>query len=214
MSIQSPTGWAPDDLFAKDKVANAKEYRTQVARQLRIIEECNAGQDLREGLQKTPQRVTRMWLDELTSGYKVNIEELFRTFDDHEGYDGVIALRDIPVRSQCEHHLVPFVGYAHVGYLPGERVIGLSKLPRLVDAYSRRLQLQERLTQQIHDAIEQFLEPRGAIVVVVAEHLCMTLRGVQAPGTKTVTSALSGLFRDPDEQARDEFFKLIHLNGH
>src|SRR4051812_21002818 len=211
--MTSPTGYAVNDLFGKDKKSNEKEFRLQVARQLRIIEECGVGVDLREGLQRTPMRVTRMWLEELTSGYKVDVPSLFRTFDDHEGYDGMVALTRIPVRSQCEHHLVPFVGYAHIAYFPGDRVIGLSKLPRVVDAYARRLQLQERLTQQIHDALDLNLEPRGVIVVIEAEHMCMTLRGIQAPGTKTMTSAVSGLFRDPVERAKDEFFALIQ-NGH
>lgn len=213
MSTTSPTGFAIEDLFGKSREDNAKEFRLQVARQLRIIEECGPGVDLREGLQRTPMRVQRMWLEELTSGYAVDVPGLFRTFDDHEGYDGMVALTRIPVRSQCEHHLVPFVGYAHVAYFPGDRVIGLSKLPRVVDAFARRLQLQERLTQQIHDALEVNLQPRGVIVVIEAEHMCMTLRGIQAPGTKTMTSAVSGLFRDPVERAKDEFFALIK-NGH
>lgn len=213
VTIQSPTGFAVDDLFGKDRVTNAKEFRLQVARQLRIIEECGVGEDLRQGLQRTPQRVTRMWLEELTAGYSIDVPSLFRTFDDHEGYDGMVALTRIPVRSQCEHHLVPFVGYAHIAYFPGDRVIGLSKLPRVVDAFARRLQLQERLTQQIHDSLDENLDPRGVIVVIECEHLCMTLRGIQSPGTKTMTSAVSGLFRDTEERAKEEFFSLIK-NGH
>lgn len=198
-------------LWPQDRVTHRKRFTTSVHNQLRVMEECGRDEDLRPGLERTPLRVTRMWLDELTSGYKVDIETLFqRVFDDHENYSGMVALSDIPVRSQCEHHLVPFVGYAHIAYFPEKRVIGLSKLPKLVDAYSRRLQLQERLTQQIHDAIEKYLDPRGIIVVIEAEHLCMTLRGVQAPGTKTMTSAVSGIFRDTNEYAREEFFALIN----
>lgn len=176
---------------------------------LRVLEGSTLGKDLRPGLERTPHRVTKMWLEELTSGYKVDIPSLFRTFDDHEDYEGMVVLKGIPVTSQCEHHLVPFVGYASVGYFPSDRVIGLSKIPRLVDAFARRLQLQERLTQQVHDALVEHLDPRGVIVVIECEHLCMTLRGVQSPGTKTLTSAVSGLFRDPTERAREEFFNLI-----
>lgn len=198
------------DYWPQSRTDNRKRFETLVEDQLRIIYECGRGeQGLRSGLIETPERVTKMWLDELTSGYAVDIEGLFKTFDDHENYNGMVVLKDIPVRSQCEHHMVPFVGYAHIGYFPDQRVVGLSKLPRLVDAYSRRLQLQERLTQQIHDAMLEHLHPRGVIVVVEAEHLCLTLRGVQQPGTMTMTSAVSGLFRDTDEYARDEFFHLI-----
>lgn len=196
-----------------DRLTHRPRFTTAVRNQLRIIEECSTGEDLRDGLRRTPERVTRMWLDELTSGYEVDVPELFRTFDDHQDYEGMIVVKDIPVTSQCEHHLVPFVGYAHIGYFPSDRVIGLSKLPRVVDAFSRRLQLQERLTQQIHNALEENLEPRGTIVVIEAEHLCMTLRGIQKPGTKTMTSAVSGLFRDTTEFARQEFFALAGLSA-
>ena len=196
-------------LYPMSRSDHRKRFETRVHDQLRIIEECKRGEDVRPGLVETPARVTKMWLDELTSGYQVDIPGLFKTFDDHEHYNGMVALKDIPVMSQCEHHMVPFVGYAHVAYFPGERVIGLSKLPRVVEAYSRRLQIQERLTQQIHDALQDNLDPRGVIVVLECEHLCMTLRGIQRPGTRTMTSAVSGLFRDPDENARDEFFQLL-----
>lgn len=168
--------------------------------------------DSQEGLLETPRRVARMWHDELTSGYRTDIEKLFKTFPD-EGYSGMVMLTDVPVTSTCEHHMVPFVGYAHIAYFPDGRVVGLSKLPRLVDAFSRRLQVQERLTQQVHDAIEQYLTPRGAIVVVEAEHLCMTLRGIQKPGTKTMTCSVSGLFRDPAEGAREEFFTMLRASN-
>jgi GTP cyclohydrolase I len=205
------TGQSP--LIGKTKEGDREEFRRAVAQQLRIMEELGAGEDLRPGLERTPERVTKMWLDELTAGYAVDIESLFqRTFDDHEDYSGMVLVKDIPVMSQCEHHLVPFVGYTHIAYFPSDRVLGLSKLPRVVDAFARRLQLQERLTQQIHDALVRYLKPRGVIVVVECEHLCMTLRGIQKPGTKTMTSAVSGLFRDPEEYARQEFFNLI-ANG-
>lgn len=199
------------DLWPMSRETHRKRFETSVHNQLRIIEECARGEDVRDGLLETPRRVTKMWLDELTSGYSVDIESLFKRFRDHGDYNGMVVLKDVPVASQCEHHMVPFVGYAHVAYLPGEWVLGLSKIPRLVDAYARRLQIQERLTQQVHDALVKYLEPRGVMVVIEAEHLCMTLRGVQAPGTKTMTSSVSGLFRDPNEYSREEFFRL--LNG-
>jgi GTP cyclohydrolase I len=129
------------------------------------------------------------------------------TVPNDEGYDELVVVRSIPVQSLCEHHLLPFVGVAHVAYLPGERIVGLSKLARVVEYYARALQVQERLTVQIADWLERELEPRGVGVVLEAEHMCMTLRGVQKPGTKTVTSALHGLVRD-DPRTRQEFLDL------
>jgi GTP cyclohydrolase I len=165
----------------------------------------------REGIESTPIRVARMWLEELTAGYAVDIPSLFKLFP-AEGYDGIVTVRDIPVTSVCEHHLVPIVGFAHIGYFPGPKgVVGLSKLPRVVNAFARRLQVQERLTEQIIDAIDDHMEPRGVCVVVSAEHLCMTMRGVQAPGTKTVTSTARGLFIE-EQGTKDEFMGMI--NGH
>lgn len=162
----------------------------------------------REGLDDTPDRVARMYLDELCSGHSVDVQGLFRTFE-NEGYDGMITLKDIPVVSLCEHHLVPFVGHAHIGYFPNGKIVGLSKVARVVNAYTRRLQIQERLTKQVCDAIAENLEPRGVMVVIEAEHLCMTIRGVQAPGTKTITSAVTGLFTKNNEGEKDEFLRLI-----
>lgn len=162
------------------------------------------------GIDETPRRVSRMWLEELTAGYEVSIEGLFRLFPT-EDYSGLVLVKDIPVRSVCVHHLVPFVGYAHIGYVPDEKVIGLSKLPRLVDAFSRRLQIQENITNQVIDALEKYLKPKGAIVMISAEHMCMTLRGVQAPGTMTLTSAACGTLEAGEE--REEFFKMLN-GGH
>lgn len=162
----------------------------------------------RSGTDDTPDRVARMYVNELCSGYEVDVPSIMRTFD-NEGYDGMVTVRDIPLTSLCEHHLVPFVGYAHIGYFPNGRVVGLSKVARVVNAYSRRLQIQERLTRQICDAIEENLKPRGVMVVLEAEHLCMTIRGVQAPGTKTVTSAVTGHFKTNEDGEKDEFLRLI-----
>jgi len=146
----------------------------------------------REGLLETPARVARAY-HEMTSGLRVQPEEVLTTTFDL-GHDEMILVKDIELWSMCEHHLVPFTGVAHVGYIPHEngRITGLSKLARLVDMYARRPQVQERLTTQIADSLMQILEPRGCIVVIEAEHLCMTMRGVRKPGSKTVTSAVRG----------------------
>lgn len=162
----------------------------------------------RDGLLETPRRVAKMYA-ELFAGHEEDpSEHLNVTFA--EGHDEMIMVRDIPFTSLCEHHLVPFVGKAHVAYIPGNdgRITGLSKLARLVEGYSRRLQVQERMTAQVADAIEQVLKPRGALVVVEAEHMCMSIRGVKKPGSSTVTSAVRGLFRN-DVATRNEALQFI-----
>jgi GTP cyclohydrolase I len=155
------------------------------------------GEDLdRDGLRDTPARVARMYA-EITSGLREDPTQALRaTFE--EGHDEMVMVRDIPMASICEHHLIPFVGKAHVAYIPNEegRITGLSKLARLVDGLARRPQVQERLTTQVADAMVERLEPRGALVVIEAEHLCMTMRGVRKPGAVTVTSAVRGSFRE------------------
>lgn len=187
--------------------SNAVHRRVEEAVQQQLELMVPKRQFVSEGMRETPRRVAKMWLQELTAGYDVNIEELFRTFP-NEGGDGQVIVAKMPVRSVCEHHLVPFTGFASVGYFPGTRVVGLSKLARLVDAYSRRLQIQERLTREIHDAMQKYLQPRGVIVVIRAEHMCMTVRGVQAPGTLTTTSQASGLYVEKPT-TKDEFFELV-----
>jgi len=163
----------------------------------------------REGLLATPRRVAAMY------------QELFAGLDEDPGghltvtfaaeHDEMVMVRDIPFASLCEHHMVPFIGKVHVGYIPGDdgRITGLSKLARLVDSYARRLQVQERLTTQIADTMEAVLAPRGVLVVVEAEHLCMSMRGVKKPGTLTITSAVRGLFRD-DPRTRAEAMEFVH----
>ena len=162
----------------------------------------------RDGLLKTPHRVAKMY-EELFAGFGENpADHLEVTFAaDH---DEMVMVRDIPFASLCEHHLVPFIGKAHVAYIPGDdgRITGLSKLARLVDGYAKRLQVQERITTEIADAIEQALAPRGVLVVVEAEHLCMSMRGVKKPGTSTVTSAVRGLFRS-DASTRMEAMQFV-----
>lgn len=161
------------------------------------------GADLADdGLRETPRRVAEAYAELLTP------EPLaLTTFPNHEAYDELVVLRDVPFRSLCMHHLLPFHGVAHVAYLPAERIIGLSKLARVVELFARGLQLQERLTVQVADWLEEQLKPKGVGVVLEAEHLCMSLRGVAKPGARTTTSALRGLVRD-DPRTRQEFLAL------
>jgi GTP cyclohydrolase IA len=163
----------------------------------------------REGLKATPRRVAAMY-EELFSGVDVDPgSHLTVTFE--ANHDEMVMVRDIPFASLCEHHMIPFIGKVHVGYIPGDdgRITGLSKLARLVDAYAHRLQVQERMTTQIADTMEKALAPRGVLVVVEAEHLCMSMRGVKKPGTLTITSAVRGLFRD-DPRTRAEAMQYVH----
>lgn len=159
------------------------------------------------GLRETPRRMADAYAELLTP-----LPFRFTTFPNDERYDELVAVRDIPFRSLCMHHALPFQGVAHVAYLPGDRVVGLSKLARVVDFFARDLQIQERLTVQIADCLQSELQPKGVGVVLEAEHLCMTMRGVQKPGTSTVTSALHGLVRD-DPRTRDEFLSLTGGRG-
>ncbi|HEU5160352.1 MAG TPA: GTP cyclohydrolase I FolE [Streptosporangiaceae bacterium] len=160
-----------------------------------------------EHLADTPRRVAHAYA-ELLAPREFNLT----TFPNEEGYDELVVARGIPVQSLCEHHLLPFQGVAHVGYLPGERILGLSKAARVVELFARDLQVQERLTKQVADWLQRHLAPRGVGVVIEAEHLCMSLRGVRATGSRTVTSALQGLLRD-DARSRAEFFAVAGVNG-
>lgn len=157
----------------------------------------------REGLVDTPTRVAKAFR-ELFGGYDDDpVAMLSRVFEEVAGYDDMVLVRDIPFHSHCEHHMVPFVGKAHIGYYPEKGVVGLSKLARVVDAYARRLQTQEALTSQIVSAIDEGLRPRGVAVMIEAEHMCMAMRGIQKPGVSTVTTQFTGVFRDdPAEQVR------------
>jgi GTP cyclohydrolase I len=157
----------------------------------------------REGLLDTPKRVAKAYR-ELFAGYKEDAGEvLAKVFEDVEGYGDMVLVRDIPFHSHCEHHMVPFHGKAHIAYFPSQGVVGLSKLARLVDVYARRLQTQETMTAQITDAIEDSLKPRGIAVMIEAEHMCMSMRGVMKAGSSTVTTTFTGIFKDePAEQVR------------
>ena len=156
-----------------------------------------------ESLSGTPGRMARAYAELFTPR-----PFSMTTFPNDEGYDELVLARAIPVRSVCEHHLLPFTGVAHVGYLPGQRILGLSKLARIVEHFARRPQVQERLTKQIADCLCEYLHPKGAGVVIEAEHTCMTIRGVQATGSRTVTSTLLGTLRE-DARSRQEFFSSI-----
>ncbi len=162
----------------------------------------------REGLRETPARVARAY-EEFFAGYDADPEDILRrTFEETDGYDEMVLLRDIRLESHCEHHMVPIIGKAHVAYLPDHRVVGISKLARVVEVYARRLQIQEKLTVQIATAINRVLEPKGVAVVIEAAHECMTTRGVHTPGVTMVTSHMLGAFRD-DPTTRREFLGLI-----
>lgn len=180
------------------------EYEQLVARQLELLGEDPA----REGLLKTPLRVAKA-MSWLTRGYEMTARDAIGDALFEEDADGMVMVRDIELYSLCEHHMLPFYGRAHIAYIPSGRVVGLSKLARIVDVYARRLQVQERMTQQIAQALDEVLAPKGVGVVVEAAHMCMAMRGVEKQNSKTITSALIGTFRT-DAKTREEFLRLAH----
>ncbi|MFL5569236.1 MAG: GTP cyclohydrolase I FolE [Gemmatimonadaceae bacterium] len=184
----------------------SREFEELVRRELELI-----GEDPdREGLRATPKRVAKA-LAFLTQGYDKTAEDVVGTGIFKEEHDNMIMVRDIELYSMCEHHMLPFFGRAHIAYIPNGRIVGLSKIPRIVDVYARRLQVQERLTEQIAEGLCRVLKPAGVGVVIEAYHLCMMMRGVEKQNSKTITSALTGAFRE-DPKTRDEFLRLAH-NG-
>jgi GTP cyclohydrolase IA len=198
-----PLGSFPKDvkLFARPTQAEAEAaVRTLIAW---------AGDDpTREGLLDTPRRVAKAY-GELYAGYDQDPKSILeRTFKEVGGYDDIVLVRDIPFSSHCEHHMVPFIGKAHIAYLPHEGVVGLSKLARLVEVFARRLQTQENLTAQIIDALNENLGPRGAAVMLEAEHMCMSMRGVHAHGVSTITHRFTGVFAE-DRTEQDRFFAMV-----
>lgn len=165
----------------------------------------------REGLLSTPKRVAKAY-EFLTAGYDKDIEEVLNNAIFNEKYDEMVLVKDIDFYSMCEHHILPFYGKVHVAYIPNGKIVGLSKIPRIVDVFARRLQVQERMTQQIADTIDKYLSPRGVAVVSEARHMCMMMRGVEKQNSSATSSAVHGLFKD-DARTRDEFFNLIKLRG-
>jgi GTP cyclohydrolase I len=191
-----------------EAMSPARPTRDEAEEAVRVLLRWAGDDPQREGLLGTPGRVVRSY-EEFFSGYDEDPAALLRrTFEETDGYDEMVLLRDITFESHCEHHMVPIIGKAHVGYLPDSRVVGISKLARVVEAYAKRLQIQEKMTAQIANAINAELRPRGVAVVVEAAHQCMTTRGVHKPGVSMVTSRMLGAFRD-DAMTRREFLAMI-----
>ena len=184
-----------------------REYKKAVRHQLELIGE----EPLRPGLQKTPDRVAQamLWL---TRGYELNVRDVVGDALFEEEHQGMVMVRDIELYSMCEHHMLPFFGKAHIAYIPDGRIVGLSKLPRIVEVFARRLQVQERLTEQIAEAIQDVLDPLGVGVVIEARHLCLMMRGVEKQNSTTITSALRGELRD-NPASRDEFLRLANRSA-
>lgn len=206
MTIQPPTETAPEE---RNGTGPFRVDTDRIAAAVREILEAIGEDPKRDGLLGTPDRVARMYAEVFSGLHETPEDHLLVTFE--AGHDEMVMEKHIPVYSVCEHHLLPWIGEAHVAYIPNGdgRVTGLSKLARLVDGYCRRPQVQERLTTQVADAIERTLAPRGVLVVVQAEHLCMSMRGVRKPGVRTTTSAVRGLFRD-SVATRSEAMGFIH----
>lgn len=193
-----------DDGLASVARSRLQEYESMVRRQLELIDE-DPG---RPGLIKTPERVARS-MSWLTRGYDMKPQDVVGDAIFEETHENMVMVRDIEMYSLCEHHMLPFFGKVHIGYLPKGRIVGLSKLPRIVEVFARRLQVQERLSEQIADALEEVLEPKGVGVVIEAVHLCMMMRGVEKQNSHTITSSLRGAFRD-DPKTRLEFLRLAY----
>lgn len=193
-----------------DALSPARPSRTQAEAAVRTLIAWAGDDPAREGVADTPARVVKAY-EEFFAGYRIDPEALLaRTFEEVEGYDEMVLLRDIRFESHCEHHMVPIIGVAHVAYLPTDRVVGISKLARVVEAYAKRLQIQEKLNAQIADTLDRVLRPRGVAVVVESEHHCMTTRGIRKSGTTMVTSRMLGEFKT-DRELRREFMDAIGL---
>ncbi|MGH6981196.1 MAG: GTP cyclohydrolase I FolE [Stellaceae bacterium] len=194
--------------MAKDNGKGKRPSRGEAEAAVRTLIAWAGDNPDREGVKATPDRVVRAF-EEYFDGYALDPEEILgRTFDETDGYDEVVVLKDIRFESHCEHHLAPIIGKAHVAYLPNRRVVGISKLARLVEVYAHRLQIQEKMTAQIANTLEEVLQPRGVAVVVEAAHQCITTRGIHKPGVSMVTSRMLGAFRT-DASTRREFLSII-----
>ena len=192
----------------KESSNNQKPSREEAKEAVRTMLAWAGENPNREGLIETPERVVSAY-EEFFAGYDMDPDEILdKTFEEVAGYDEMVIVKDVRLESHCEHHMVPFIGIAHVAYIPHKRVVGISKLARIVDVYAKRLQTQETMTAQIADTIQRVLEPRGVAVVIDAEHQCMSTRGVHKSETSTVTSRMLGIFRT-DERTRSEFMNLI-----
>ena len=202
----------PPDTPSRPSEPSARPDRIEAENAVRTLISWAGDDPTREGLLDTPSRVVRSY-EEFFAGYLEDpVQILSRTFSEVDGYDEMIVMTDIRFESHCEHHMVPIIGKAHVAYLPDRRVVGISKLARLVDIYARRLQIQEKMTVQIADTLNDVLEPKGVAVVIEAAHQCMTTRGVHKPGATLITSRMLGAFRS-NSTTRREFLAMIGLTG-
>ena len=193
------------------KIKSTKVSENQALESVKTLIKWAGDNPEREGLKETPKRVIKSYKD-FFSGYNSDPREILsKKFKEVDGYDEIIILKNIRLESHCEHHMVPFIGTAHVGYLPRNKVVGLSKLARLVEAFAKRLQIQEKLTAQIANAIDEVLQPRGVGVIIEASHLCVGTRGIHKPDAKMVTSRMLGSFRN-DQATRKEFLELVGIN--
>ena len=188
----------------------SKPTREQAEKAVKTLIEWAGDDPTREGLVETPKRVAKAY-EQFFEGYDLDPEEILRkTFEEVEGYDEMVIVKDIRVESHCEHHIVPILGKAHIGYIPNNRVVGISKLARIVDVFGKRLQTQETMTSQIANVIQKVLDPKGVAVVIDASHQCMTTRGVHKPESSTVTSAMKGIFKET-AVTRNEFLSFVTL---
>lgn len=198
--------------LAADGITEPRPSRAEAEAAIRVLLRWAGDDPTREGLVDTPSRVARAY-EEFFEGYTIDpVSLLERTFEETDGYDEIVLLRDIRLESHCEHHMVPIIGRAHVAYLPHRRVVGISKLARVVEAYAKRLQIQEKLTAQIANTIQDVMQPKGVAVVIEAAHQCMTTRGIHKPGVTMVTSRMLGAFRD-DPATRRELLAMIGNRG-
>jgi len=200
------------DIIKKVTKITSKPSRKEAEEAVKTLIKWAGDNPNREGLRETPKRVAKAY-KEFFSGYESKpVEILSKTFDDVEGYDEMVIVRDISIESHCEHHMVPFIGIAHIGYIPDKRVVGISKLARIADVFAKRLQTQETMTVQIADTINKVLKPKGVAVVIDAQHQCMTTRGTHKTESSTITSRMLGLFRT-NSNTRNEFMNLINSSN-